>query len=68
MGEKFLAKIKGFKRTLVIHSNANPYAAAAVMGMISARSQEAGPYFCLSDNFVPIIDGLASEEFNGFQE
>jgi hypothetical protein len=64
MGEEFLAKVKGFKRTLVIHSNANPYAAAAVMGMMAARSQEAGPYFRLSDNFVPMVDGLASEEFN----
>ena len=64
MGEEFLAKVKGFKRTFVIHSNANPYATAAVMGMMAARSQEAGPYFCLSDNFIPMVDGLASDEFN----
>jgi hypothetical protein len=64
MGEESLAKLKGFKRTSVIHSNENPYAAAAVMGMMAARSQEAGPYFRLSDNFVPMLDRLASEEFN----
>ncbi|WP_041364094.1 hypothetical protein [Methylomonas methanica] len=46
MGEEFLAKMKGFKRTVVIHSNANgANAAAAMCGMISAISQEAGPYF-----------------------
>ena len=64
MGEEFLAEMKGFTRTLVIHSNANPYAAVAVVGMMAARSQEAGPYFRLSDNFVPMVDGLAAEEFN----
>jgi hypothetical protein len=64
MGEEFLSKVKGFKGVFVIHSNANPYAAAAVMGMMAARSQEAGPYFRLSDNFIPMVEGLASEEFN----
>jgi hypothetical protein len=64
MCEEFLSKIKGSKSTFVIHSNANPYAAAAVMGNIAARSQEAGSYFRLSDNFIPMVDGFASEEFN----
>lgn len=64
MGEEFLTKIKGFKRTFVIHSNANPDAAAAAMGMMAARSQEAGAYFRLSDNFVAIVDGRAIAEFN----
>lgn len=62
MGDKFLAKTKGFGRTFVIHSSTNPYAAAAAMGMMVARSQEAGPYFQPSDSFVPMVDGLAPEE------
>ena len=64
MGDEFLAKAKGFSRTFVIHSNANPYAATAAMGMMAARSQEAGPYFRPSDSFVPMVDGLAPEEPN----
>jgi hypothetical protein len=64
MGEDFLAKSKGFKRTFVIHSNTNPYAAAAAMGMMAARSQEAGRYFQPSDSFVPQIAALAAEEPN----
>jgi len=64
MGEEFLAKVKDFKHIFVIPSNANPYAAAAVMGMTAARSQEVGPYFRLSDNFVPMVDGFVSEELN----
>jgi hypothetical protein len=64
MGDEFLAKAKGFSRTFVIHSNTNPYAAAAAMGMMAARSQEAGPYFRPSDSFVPMVDGLAREEPN----
>jgi hypothetical protein len=34
------------------------------MGMMAARSQEAGRYFRVSDRFVPIVDGLAIEENN----
>lgn len=64
MGEDFLAKAKGFSRTFVIHSNNNPYAAAAAMGMMAARSQEAGPYFRPSDNFIPQVAGHAAEEIN----
>jgi hypothetical protein len=64
MGDEFLAKTKGFSRTFVIHSNTNPYAAAAAMGMMAARSQEAGPYFRASDSFVPMVDGFAPEELN----
>ena len=64
MGDEFLAKTKGFSRTFVIHSNTNPYAAAAAMGMMAARSQEAGPYFRASDSFVPMVAGLAPEELN----
>ena len=64
MGDEFLAKTKGFSRTFVIHSSTNPYAAAAAMGMMAARSQEAGPYFQASDSFVPMVDGLAPEELN----
>lgn len=64
MGEEFLSKVKGCKSTFVIHSNANPYASAAVAGNIAVRSQESGSYFCLSDNFIPMVDDFASEEFN----
>jgi hypothetical protein len=64
MGEEFLAKAKGFSRTFLIHSNNNPYAAAAAMGMMAARSQEAGRYFRPSDSFVPQVAGLAAEEMN----
>jgi hypothetical protein len=64
MGEEFLAKVKGFSRTFVIHSDNNPYAAAAAMGMMAVRSQEAGRYFRPSDNFVPQVAGLTSEEIN----
>lgn len=62
MGDDFLAKVKGLARTSVIHSNANPYAAAAAAGMMAARSQEAGAYFRPSDTFVPMVEGLAPEE------
>jgi hypothetical protein len=31
MSDEFLAKIKGFKSVFVVHSNVNPYAAAAAM-------------------------------------
>jgi hypothetical protein len=64
MGEDFLKQAKGFKRTFVIHSNTNPYAAAAAMGMMAARSQEAGRYFRPSDTFVPQVEALAAEEAN----
>ena len=64
MGDDFLSKVKGFTRTFIIHSKTNPYAAAAAMGMMAARSQEAGPYFRLSDSFVPMVDGLAAAELN----
>jgi hypothetical protein len=62
MGEELLKKLKGFSRTFVVHSNTNPYAAVAVAGMMAARSQEAGHYFCVSDTFVPMLEALAPEE------
>jgi hypothetical protein len=42
-----LAKLKGYSRTFVVHSNTNPYAAAAAMGAAMGRSQQIGPYFNL---------------------
>src|ERR1700678_678379 len=42
-----LAKLKGHTRTSVVHSNANPYAAAAAMGAAMGRSERAGAYFNL---------------------
>jgi hypothetical protein len=64
MGEDLLKKLKGYSQTFVVHSNANPYAAVAVAGMIAGRSQQAGRYFRLSDTFVPMLDFLAPEELN----
>jgi|SRR5471030_456729 len=63
MGDHFLAKIKGFNRTFAIRSS-GPYAAAAAMGMMAARSQMAGPYFRVSDVFIPNVEGLVLEEEN----
>jgi hypothetical protein len=60
-----LAALKGFTRTYILHSNTNPYAAAAAAGMLSVRSQEAGPYFQLSNDFVPLVDLLPAEDANG---
>lgn len=42
-----LAKLKGYSRTFVVHSNANPYAAVAAMGAAMGRSERLGPYFNL---------------------
>ena len=42
-----LAKLKGYTRTFVVHSNANPYAAAAAMGAAMGRSEQIGTYFNL---------------------
>jgi hypothetical protein len=64
MGDEFLAKAKEFSRTFSIHSNTNPYAAAAAMGMMAARSQEDGRYLRPSDSLVPKVDGLIPEEPN----
>ena len=64
MDEEFLSKIKGSESTFVIHSDAGACAAAAVMGNIAVRSQEDGSYFRLSDNFIPMVDDFASEEFD----
>lgn len=64
MSDEFLANVKGFSRTFVIHSNNNPYIAAAAMGMMAARSQETGPFFRVSDCFIPNVDNFAIEENN----
>jgi hypothetical protein len=64
MGDDLLKKLKGFPQTSVFHSNTNPYAAAAIAGMMAARSQEAGPYFRLSDTFVPMLAARIPEEHN----
>ena len=59
MGEDLLKELKGFSRTIVVHSNANPYAAVAVAGMLAGRSREAGRYFRLSDTFIPMVGALS---------
>jgi hypothetical protein len=64
VGDEFLSKVKGFKGVFVVHSNANPSAAAAAMGAMLARSKAAGAYFRVSDNFVPMIEADLAEESN----
>jgi hypothetical protein len=64
MGNDFLAKAKGLTRTFVFHSNTNRYAAAVAAGMMAVRSQQAGPYFHVSDDFIAMVDGLEAEEPN----
>lgn len=67
MGDEFLKKIKGikgFSRTFVIRSKNGPLAAAAAMGMMAARSQTVGPYFRVSDLFIPDVDIVALSENN----
>lgn len=62
MGDEFLKEIKGFRRTFVIRSKSGPLAAAAAMGMMAARSQTVGPYFRVSDLFIPDVDIVSSSE------
>jgi len=57
-----LAKLKGYTRTFVVHSNTSPYAAAAAMGAAMGRSQARGPYFHLAGER---ISGLQSEAGTG---
>lgn len=64
MSDEFLANVKGFSGTYVIHSNNDPDIAVSAMGMMAARSQEAGPFFRVSDRFIPNVDILAIEENN----
>jgi hypothetical protein len=64
VSDELLTKLKGFSRTYIVHSNTNPYASAVAAGMMSARSQEAGPYFRPSDIFIPQVEALAAEEVN----
>jgi hypothetical protein len=61
---ELLHKLKGYSTTYVVHSNANPYAAVAAMAVTLGRSQEAGPYFQLSETFIPMIEGLAAVDVN----
>ena len=55
-----LEKLKGHTRTFLVHSNANPYAAAAAMGAAMGRSQQFGPYFNLSRQLRPGIQAQNS--------
>jgi hypothetical protein len=55
-----LDKLKGHTRTFVIHSNTNPYAAAAAMGAAMGRSQQLGPYFNLSSQLRPSVRAQAA--------
>jgi len=53
MSNELLAKLKGYGRTFVVHSNTNRYAAVAAMGAMMGRSQEAGAYFHFSEELIP---------------
>lgn len=55
-----LDKLKGRARTFVVHSNTNPYAAAAAMGAAMGRSQQLGPYFNLSRQLRPGVQAQAT--------
>ena len=55
-----LDKLKGHTRTFVVHSNTNPYAAAAAMGAAMGRSQQLGPYFNLSRQLRPGVQAQAA--------
>lgn len=66
MGEKALAKLKGFTSTGVIHSNTNPHAAAALMGMTMAQSQASGPYFRVSEDFVAQVETFTQKDLDNF--
>jgi hypothetical protein len=57
-----LAKLKGYTRTFVVHSNTSAYAAAAAMGAAMGRSQARGPYFRLAGER---ISGVQSEAGTG---
>lgn len=64
MSNDLLAKLKGYKNTFVVHSNANRYAAVAAMGAMMGRSQEAGAYFHFSEELIPTIQAPgASDSF-----
>jgi len=45
---ELLRRLKGLSRTVVVHSNTSPYAAAGAMGAAAGRRQERGTYFNLS--------------------
>ena len=59
---ELLRKLNGYSTTYVVHSNANPYAAVAAMAVTLGQCQEAGPYFQLSETFIPKVEGLATVE------
>jgi len=45
MGDEFLAKAKDYSNISVIHSNTNPYAAAAMMGMMRREARRLARIF-----------------------
>ncbi|MGA7316348.1 MAG: hypothetical protein WBX22_20520 [Silvibacterium sp.] len=50
------SKLKGYKNTFVVHSNAGPFAATGAMASMLGRSQEFGSYFYFSDQLIPAIE------------
>jgi hypothetical protein len=50
-----LAKLKGSRRTFVVHSSTSPYAAVAAMGVAMGRSRELGSYFHFSTELIPVV-------------
>jgi hypothetical protein len=59
---ELLTKLNGYRRTFVVHSNANPNAAGAVLRAMMGRSQQADRYFQLSEGFVSQIEPLMPDE------
>jgi hypothetical protein len=51
--ESVLSKLKGYKRTFVVHSEANPYAAVAAMAIQMGRNSERGRFFRFSEALIP---------------
>lgn len=47
------ARLKGNKRTFVVHSKSGPYAAVAAMSSALGRSRESGPFFRFSTELLP---------------
>jgi hypothetical protein len=47
------ARLKGNKRTFVVHSKSGPYAAVAAMSKTLGRSREFGPFFRFSTELLP---------------
>jgi hypothetical protein len=59
-----LPALKNYRNTSVMHSS-NPYASVAVMGKMSARAQELGPYFRLKTTEAGPVSNAPAGKFEG---